>query len=285
MEDPRQRRLFHTSDLTELFNLNEPFDGEAESDQLFKQHKLEPTNKEKRKRAEANFSSSKIEEMRKLASALSKKVVKKVENAKSKIESEKKFKKESHERNSIHEQNLMETQDLISTNPDETNNLNENPETNPISGQENVSESLNSDFENPEIPLLNKSANNSESGFLLKNDKEGEKSASKSVISRSSGEEGEIRESDSNAESNLENQEKSKKSSVEGKKQNMDKERRKRKRKKRRKSSREEVAGIFEGEKVPCLIGRRLGFSKEQDSVSTEDDEYVLNKLFAKAGE
>ncbi|XP_057320507.1 DNA excision repair protein ERCC-6-like [Microplitis mediator] len=36
LDDPRQRRLFQTSDLTELFNLNEPIDGTAtESDRLF----------------------------------------------------------------------------------------------------------------------------------------------------------------------------------------------------------------------------------------------------------
>ncbi|XP_034942014.1 DNA excision repair protein ERCC-6-like [Chelonus insularis] len=36
LDDPRQRRLFQTSDLTELFHLNEPIDGAAsESDRLF----------------------------------------------------------------------------------------------------------------------------------------------------------------------------------------------------------------------------------------------------------
>ncbi|XP_033218058.1 DNA excision repair protein ERCC-6-like [Belonocnema kinseyi] len=268
LEDPRQRRLFHTSDLAELFNLNEPFDGEGESDQLFKRYKLEPTNREKRKKTELNFSSRKIEEMRKLASALSKKVVQKVESAKSKIESENKLKKEYHDKKSI------ETQNQISTNPDKNINFNENPAINLISGQDNGSDFLNSDLEN----LIKKSTNNSESEFSIKIDEE-EKSGEKMIFSRSSGEEGEIRESDSNPE----NREKSsKKLNLESQKRS-ENEGRKRKRKKRRKNSREEIAAIFEGEKVPCLIGRRLGFSKEQYSVSAEDDEYVLNKLFAKS--
>ena len=272
MEDPRQRRFFHTSDLTELFNLNDPFDGEAESDQLFKQYKLAPSNiQKKNNKPEGNFSFSKIEKMRKLASALSKKVVQKVENnkARSKIKSQKEPQENNKKENG--KKNSTEIQDQIST------------DRNSISIQENVSNFSNPDYENPAVSLINESTNNSESlnqpEYSLSEDKI-EKSVSKSEISRSSEEEGEIRESDSNLEKSP------KKSKQESKMQNEDKEeRRKRKRKKKKRSSRDEVSAIFEGEKVPCLIGRRLGFSKEQESGSTEDDEYVLNKLFAKAGE
>ncbi|KAG8040841.1 hypothetical protein G9C98_001829 [Cotesia typhae] len=46
LDDPRQRRLFQTSDLTELFNLNEPIDGTAtESDRLFGDSNLENNKK------------------------------------------------------------------------------------------------------------------------------------------------------------------------------------------------------------------------------------------------
>jgi len=65
LDEPHQRRLFKTTDLVELFNLNEPIDGESsESDRLFRESKLTPSG----------FSLSKIEKMRKLASVLSKKI-------------------------------------------------------------------------------------------------------------------------------------------------------------------------------------------------------------------
>lgn len=68
LENPKQRRLFHTFDLTELFNLNESADGRcSESDRLFESSKLLPTKP-------ASFSADKIEEMRKLAAALSNEV-------------------------------------------------------------------------------------------------------------------------------------------------------------------------------------------------------------------
>ncbi|XP_043272701.1 DNA excision repair protein ERCC-6-like [Venturia canescens] len=71
LEDPRQRRLFQTSDLAELFNFNEPLDGTAtESDRIFRDCKLEP----KTALLKSNFSPLKIEAMKKLASSVSKKI-------------------------------------------------------------------------------------------------------------------------------------------------------------------------------------------------------------------
>ncbi|XP_008546994.1 DNA excision repair protein ERCC-6 [Microplitis demolitor] len=62
LDDPRQRRLFQTSDLTELFNLNEPIDGTAtESDRLFgdnnsKDDKKKCKSKELSRRKESKVS-------------------------------------------------------------------------------------------------------------------------------------------------------------------------------------------------------------------------------------
>lgn len=57
-----------------------------------------------------------------------------------------------------------------------------------------------------------------------------------------------------------------------------------RKRKKHKKDSNKNISAIFEGERVSCLIGRRLGRSnEEEESVSTADDDYVLRKLFSKS--
>ncbi|XP_012275144.1 DNA excision repair protein ERCC-6 [Orussus abietinus] len=82
LEDPRQRRLFHTTDLVELFNLNEPSEGEGtESDRLFGDSRLAPTT---------GFTSSKIEAMRKLASCLSKRIGDKVTKKKP-VEEEKRI--------------------------------------------------------------------------------------------------------------------------------------------------------------------------------------------------
>ncbi|KAI4501837.1 hypothetical protein M0802_003172 [Mischocyttarus mexicanus] len=71
LDDPRQRKIFKTTDLAELFNLNEPINGESsESDRLFKDSKLTPTS--------LKFSSNKIKKMKKLASTLSKNMSKQV---------------------------------------------------------------------------------------------------------------------------------------------------------------------------------------------------------------
>lgn len=56
--------------------------------------------------------------------------------------------------------------------------------------------------------------------------------------------------------------------------------------KKNKKSSISEnhtASALFEGERISHLIGRRLGCSLTKESKSIEDDQYVLEKLFAKA--
>ncbi|XP_017887292.1 DNA excision repair protein ERCC-6-like isoform X2 [Ceratina calcarata] len=58
------------------------------------------------------------------------------------------------------------------------------------------------------------------------------------------------------------------------------------KHKRNRKSSKSEkhtVSAIFEGERISHLIGRRLGSSQSKEAKCVEDDQYVLEKLFAKA--
>lgn len=172
LEDPRQKRLFQTTDLRELFNLNEPLNGDAsESDRLFQDSKLAVPKPEK-------FSSDKVEAMRKLAAALSKKIV------------EKKIKNES------------------------TNS--ENCDT---------SSNVGAEF--------------------------GEKS---------------------NAATTSKQQSTSKK--------------KKRGRKKSKNEKQENtVSALFEGEKISYLVGQRLPNSNNTEDVPIDDDQYVLSKLFSKAGE
>lgn len=155
LEDPRQRRLFQSSDLAELFNLNESLDGKTtESDRIFHDCKLKP--------GELNFSASKVEAMRKLASSVSKRIEE-----------------------------------------------------------------------------------------IAKNDGKKTPTTDTPVVEEPQ------------------------------RQKRLKKHRKKRK----KRDEKPEVAAIFEGEKVPCLIGRRLGRStpsEEEQVSSTCDDQYVLMKLFAK---
>lgn len=55
LEDPRQRRLFQTSDLTELLNLNEPIDGKTtESDRLFGKSTIKSSDTKKNSSSKLN---------------------------------------------------------------------------------------------------------------------------------------------------------------------------------------------------------------------------------------
>ncbi|XP_043484540.1 DNA excision repair protein ERCC-6-like [Leptopilina heterotoma] len=304
LEDPRQRRLFHTSDISELFNLNETLDGEAESDELFRHSKLsapmkKKQKKEKKTKTTKTFSSTKLEEMRKLASSLSKEIGKKGRSDPEISKNEKNTEKP------------VELEEIKIENCDEDKNISENMENfdQIVSCTERENEKLENNFEeseklNDNIEEREKAEINSKSEEIdeekmenidedkrdeeKRNEKDGEtrnnldnsnnfdksdnfdnsgNNLSSKMEKETSEEEGEIREtSETLIEEKVKQQQQRKK------------------KKRKRKEIASEVSALFEGEQVPCLLGRRLGFAKEnQEPVATEDDDYVLYKLFSKA--
>lgn len=249
LDEPHQRRLFKTTDLVELFNLNEPIDGESsESDRLFRESKLTP--------ASSGFSLSKIDEMRKLASTLSKKISATVKSTHDRSKSaDNRTCESTHDEqnnNSKHVQVLVAKDDLsdeanlscdqISTQdcPSECNeDSNMNSDTgvgkNNVTDQDNTSK--RDDYEQDIVPERSTNDNSVEQKSLS--------SISDKVVP----------------------------SSVhKRKKHNKDS-----------RSRRKNISAMFEGERVSCLIGRRLGHCEREESVSTTDDDYVLRKLFAKS--
>lgn len=245
LDEPRQRRLFKTTDLVELFNLNEPINGEfSESDRLFRESKLTPVL--------GGFSSSKIEQMKKLASSLSKKISASVKLMRDVNENTNSSTCE--EKCDGQNDNLKRVEVLVTENNllvDQTSSPSQiNTQKSPSKCNEDFNTNSdidiqrNSNIENENtckkdncdvIPM--KSLNNSvekESKFILNDGK---------VTTR-----------------------------------------KRKKHKKDSHSDKRNVSAMFEGERVSCLIGRRLGHSDEkEESVSTADDDYVLRKLFAKS--
>jgi len=241
LDQPHQRRLFKTSDLVELFNFNEPIDGESsESDRLFKESKLIPIS--------SNFSDSKIEKMRKLASALSKKISATAKSAsiengnlnnnsyKNKQNSNSKYIETFITKNDTSEDRVSSFEQINKTQ--KSLHIYDADSDGSIK-QDNVksSTSKTDKCEQDVVPtkckdiLLGK-----KSKSILNDDK----------IVSSSGH--------------------------------------KHKRYKKDSSSKKNVSAIFEGERISCLIGRRLGCLDEKKKlILTTDDDYVLNKLFAKS--
>ncbi|XP_012214823.2 DNA excision repair protein ERCC-6 [Linepithema humile] len=254
LDEPHQRRLFKTTDLVELFNLNEPIDGESsESDRLFRESKLRP--------ASSGFSLSKIEEMRKLASTLSKKISAAVKSTHSESEDA-----NSRVCESVHDEqnnNSKRIQVLVAKNDlsDDQANLScdqINTQESPSSRNEDSNTNSGADVRKNSSVTDNKTETASE-----KDDYEQDVVPMRSTNDNSVERKRESLSSISN---------KVTPSSVhKRKKHNKD-------------SSRKNVSAMFEGERVSCLIGRRLGRSRErEESVSTADDDYVLRKLFAKS--
>ncbi|XP_032674323.1 DNA excision repair protein ERCC-6-like isoform X2 [Odontomachus brunneus] len=245
LDEPRQRKLFKTSDLVELFNLNEPINGEAsESDRLFKESKSVLASK---------FPLTKIEKMRKLASALSKKISA-ANIVKSTCNEDEKTSDHEHKHNG--ENNNLRCNEAHVVE----NHLSENQTlcSQPISVQESPSKDENL------IAASNVRRNgNAKDNDISKDDSELNvallNTAKDSVI------------------------EKEKTGSVlsDDKVESLHARKRKKSKKKKREN---QISAMFEGERVSCLIGRRLGHSDEREkSVLTTDDDYVLRKLFAKS--
>ncbi|XP_051154646.1 DNA excision repair protein ERCC-6-like [Leptopilina boulardi] len=366
LEDPRQRRLFHTTDITELFNLNETFDGEAESNELFKHSKLDaPMKKQKKKRKKikknimTNFSSTKLNAMRKLAAELSKEIGKKGksndeilknrEKSKNYFEKSEKIRKNSNNlkieifcQNQQIQNKFNEMENIDSKieniddnkNDEENENLenkieNKNENENKMEKLENsekIKENIENKIENTEnkihgneckMEVSENSVQRKENKIQLENfTQEKEKKMENSVERK----ENNIAESDGKKENSPKNEEnkkvndtieREKNENLSNKKKKFEEKialsseeegeireteetikivneekRKKRKKKKNKKlnNRKKQVSAIFEGEQVPCLIGRRLGYSKEyQEPIATDDDDYVLYKLFSKA--
>lgn len=245
LDDPRQRRLFKSTDLVELFNLNEPLDGElSESDRLFKESKLTPVS--------SGFSLSKIEQMKKLASILSKRISASVkskrdenENANDNTCEEKREQNDNSRETVTTENDLLVDQSSSSdqniqkfpSKCNEDSNMNSDASIERNTNIENENTFKKDNYEQDVIPVktLNNNSVEKESKFNL-NDKV------KSLSSKH------------------------------------------KKHKKNSHSDKTNISAMFEGERVSCLIGRRLGHSDEkEESISTADDDYVLRKLFAKS--
>ncbi|XP_054007934.1 DNA excision repair protein ERCC-6-like isoform X1 [Hylaeus anthracinus] len=226
LEDPRQRRLFKTSDLAELFNFNESIDGtSSESDQLFRESRLSPTT--------SKFSSTKIEKMRKLAATLSKNISRNVLNSTPTMPST----------------TVLENTSVLSLNN------NGNTENNLKYNNQVSVDKLTEEKTEIESHLRNKSKDTGEGNT------EENKSSEK------------IQNNLPNIHDIVDNN-----NVIEN--ENLT---RKHKRKKKHSRSKESaVSAMFEGERVSHLIGRRLGGSTNR-TTSTKDDQYVLEKLFAKA--
>ncbi|CAL7947361.1 unnamed protein product [Xylocopa violacea] len=265
LEDPRQRRLFKTSDLVELFNLNESIDGHSsESDQLFRESKLTPLT--------AKFSSNKIEKMRKLAATLSKHISESTSNS---IPAKETDVSKNNSITSCHENNvnqdILENNNQISVNNLTKQNIaNENDfhekddTTLPSENQESTSKenTENNNSKNIELTTEN-DVNIKKIEYDIKTDE----ILNETFIQNLSNDSNVIKSLDTNNViiSNDTNSDAVLKS---------DKTHHKHRRS--RKTSRSEkhtASALFEGQRISHLIGRRLGSSQTEESKSIEDDQ------------
>lgn len=251
LDDPRQRRLFKSTDLVELFNLNEPLNGElSESDRLFKESKLTPVSN--------GFSLSKIEQMKKLASILSKKISASVK--------------------SKHDENENANDNTCLEKCNEQNDNSRNMEALTTENNLLVDQSLSSDQNNTQ-----KSPSKCNEDSNMNSETSVEKNSN--IENENTFKERDNYEQDVIPVKTLNN------NSVENKskfnlndKVKLSSTHKHKKHKKNSHSDKTNVSAMFEGERVSCLIGRRLGHSDEkEESISTTDDDYVLRKLFAKS--
>ncbi|XP_031844285.1 DNA excision repair protein ERCC-6 isoform X2 [Nomia melanderi] len=277
LEDPRQRRLFKTSDLVELFNLNESIDGHSsESDLLFRDSKLTPTV--------AKFSTSKIEKMRKLAVTLSKNISKQTLTPASTIQSTTASESNCMQNDNSEQDDLKGTDRCTITEEKNKSSPHEqNEETSRIqmNAESNVKKkrSLENDEDNSPEKTVNDNSEVESKTNCLDVDT-GTEVESRNDVGSSSCNDLNITEASENScktskATSLNNNEDIRLKSH--------KSHHKHKRKKKNSSTEgSEVSAIFEGERVSHLIGRRLGRSEKDEVTPSEDDQYVLKKLFAK---
>jgi len=245
LDEPRQRQLFKPTDLVELFNLNEPIAGEfSESDRLFRESKL----------TSSGFSLSKIEQMKKLASILSKKISASVKS----------MRDENEDANNSTCKEKCDEQNDNSRRIDALATKNDMLVDQYLSSDQNNTQKSPSKCEDFD---MNSDAN-IERNSNIENENTFKDNCEQNVITVSSLDNSSVKQKNKIVLSD----DKLTSSST-------------RKRKKhKKKSNSTNVSAMFEGERVSYLIGRRLGRSIERkEPVSITDDDYVLRKLFAKS--
>ncbi|XP_015510313.2 DNA excision repair protein ERCC-6 [Neodiprion lecontei] len=325
LEDPRQRRLFRTSDLTELFSLNEPIgNDQTESEKLFHHSKLSLGS--------PSFSSDKVEAMRKLAAKLSKSICEKtktlgsgVNNKTTETCSSSINRKKSTDRGNRSPINVKTKSsakncnylEITSTDAESIKPMEDDHDLSLVNDTSGVGEKeldhaadaiklepidpdeihqpiilddkINIEIEN-NIELLDKtvpdinengshiqsstvelSVNNIENDCNIQSPSELNGSTESKVKSQMS-REYEIVNHRTDEVEPIGDNDKGHKPKHES--------RHKKKRSQNRKSRR--ISSLFEGERVSCLIGRRFGHQKIDEPIPS-DDNYVLQKLFAKS--
>ncbi|XP_015174752.1 PREDICTED: DNA excision repair protein ERCC-6 [Polistes dominula] len=268
LDDPRQRKIFKTTDLVELFNLNEPINGQSsESDRLFKDSKLTPTS--------LKFSSNKIKKMKKLASTLSKNISKQM------ITNDLTKKIDDKEDN-ISITNKIQTNNLHNNE----NNLNTSEEVNSVNVNLNETSTLSNHSNNNNNNILSTQYSSITVEELdgkntkkddLKTDSSSDKETSLSDIIVDN-----TKEDDTSEVSQLTLETKTEcfTDNINETKlhDNLCNKNHKKKKSRREKHN---ISALFEGEHVSHLIGRRLIKSHIEESPQVSDDEYVLKQLFA----
>ncbi|XP_014603043.1 PREDICTED: DNA excision repair protein ERCC-6 isoform X1 [Polistes canadensis] len=280
LDDPRQRKIFKTTDLVELFNLNEPVNGQSsESDRLFKDSKLIPTS--------LKFSSNKIKKMKKLASTLSKNISKQV------IINDLTKKTDDPEDN-ISITNKIETNNLHSNE----NNLNASEEINSANVNLNVTSTLSNHSNNNNNNNINNILSTRYSSITLelddkntkKDDLKIDSSSNMNSISKPNHLQKEtslsdrtVKEDDTSEVSQLKSQAKTEcfTDNINETKLHDNLYNKNYHKKKKSRTEKHNISALFEGEHVSYLIGRRLIKSHVEESPQVSDDEYVLKKLFA----
>ncbi|KAK1133785.1 hypothetical protein K0M31_011575 [Melipona bicolor] len=251
LEDPRQRRLFRTSDLVELFNFNESIDNSNETDQLFRESKLVAPP--------VKFSTNKIEKMRKLAATLSKNISQNTSNSTPIVQivnaSESYCLSNCHNNNIdqdvLKDNNQIYTDNITKQNVKNDGNFHKRNEDTPFSESKDI--------------LINKLRSNTKT----------DETSNETIIQHLP--------SDPNiSEAFSKSNETVSYNTNEGTSSKINKTHSKKRKKKSSRSEEHITSAIFEGERVSHLIGRRLERSSTEPEL-IEDDQYVLEKLFAKA--
>lgn len=267
MDDPRQRKIFKTTDLAELFNLNEPINGESsESDRLFKDSKLMPVS--------LKFSSNKIKRMKRLASTLSKNISKQVITK----DLEKKIDDDDHSRVDPEDNNKI-------VDERKTNNLRNNNENNLTTYEEVHPININSNVTNDVSSNDNNNYNNNmtqldDTNIEIDDHKTDRSSNANRASADNTKDHGisEVDRSKSDVTNELPTDNTNETKLLHEKPNNKNQ---RRKKKKSPKEKKHNISALFEGEHVSYLIGRRLIKSHAEEPTHVSDDEYVLKKLFA----
>lgn len=264
LEDPRQRRLFRTSDLTELLSLNEPIgNDQTESEKLFCHSKLPLDN------TRPSFSSEKVQAMRKLAACLSKSICVKTKDSSKEIIGEKEGPCTSdggavtngEAGETLGDRDNRDSTTILEKSPEEISNTaadNGHLAIETVGDQEFSLEEIDRCSTNTEVKLKSDVPEQPHKPITLEEESNPRMKIGHDPLMK--------------INSSQMTDDKSRGHGA------------KRKSKHSRRKMDRGISSLFEGERISCLIGRRLGNSNVQESPPT-DDNYVLQKLFAKSSE